>query len=1141
MQELWLSCHEESRMCDYIPDYNFQIATPDLFNHPEDKIGQPDHNWHGAGIAWHHSLKSYVVPVNNVNERFTGIRIKMESKTLFVISVYFPTRGKDDQFLECISCLSNFITSNTVAGDVIIVGCDSNCSENSTKRRISALNWLCEEHFLAKLVSTGPTFHHNNGTSEANLDYYLVSKQHFSLFAEPTILCTLNHPLNLSAHDVISSSLNVARDSFSGANENVFTHTFTPYEVKHIVWDGGDTTPYRDATDIALKHMEEVFNEPEFIPLKCELYSRLLVTCAEGTLKVKTSRTRKSRSLKFSKRQNKAWKEFDKSFKAWSKAGKPRSETNHLYKHFKLARSNFQRIRRYEDNLKSIKHNNQLMTYEKEDKTQLYRLVKAAQGKKAAGPLTTKLITPSRTYQGSDILEGFVDDAERLGKIEENSDNYDNKFYNLCKMDNVYIFDFNGEDPVKIPDMTLVDLDRILHKEMKSGKAADVYKLKVEHIRFAGDGAKKCILNLLNQIIRNIYFLTCTQIKKGLGSSVYKGKGKPLTKPDSYRRITVTPQLGNILDRFIDPVAEEIFSKVQSPEQLGFTKNISYLLGAVVRGECQRWAIDRKTTCFGVTFDGKAAFPSVDREIQVRELFSIGESGDYLEYSKNTYTNTTAHMKQDKLLSREFREEKGARQGHKRASGNFKTYINPCLTSTNQSNLGFNIGPICVTSVCIADDTYVMSDDARKLQGAINIVAHYGRRYRLIFGAEKTKVTVTGSVHDMEYYQQIPLWTLYGEYLTVSENNEHLGLVVSGLEEEQKNIDKNVKAARKAIFALLSSSFAFKCNISPSVKIHLWRTFVRPVLTSGLSALPVRPSVMKTLSSFHLKILRGFLKLSKVSPIVPLYFLLGELPIEAVLHLGVFSLFWNLWSNPQTKLHHIVKYILKMSGDSSVTWSVHLRILMKMYDLPNPLGLLEGPAWCKEKWKELYTCKVRAYHEKKLRIRAASNYKLRFLNIQATGLNGHLHPALLHLTTPQDIKMARPHLKMLSGDYICNDSIAKDRGGDPRCRLCPSSPGIAETICHILTECKGTIEPRTRIWPELLNVTTQLFPENKLLLGTHNSSITAQFVLDSTSLNLPNEYRLDISHPGIADIFRVARQYCYAVSTERLRNLKVLS
>ena len=106
-------------------------------------------------------------------------------------------------------------------------------------------------------------------------------------------------------------------------------------------------------------------------------------------------------------------------------------------------------------------------------------------------------------------------------------------------------------------------------------------------------------------------------------------------------------------------------------------------------------------------------------------------------------------------LSREIREEKGSRQGHKRAGGPFKAYINPCLTTTNDSSLGFNIGPICVTAVCIADDTYVMSDDPRKLQAAIDIVGHYSKRYRLVFGADKTKVTV-----DMNYYEEVGYWSL---------------------------------------------------------------------------------------------------------------------------------------------------------------------------------------------------------------------------------------------------------------------------------------------------------------------------------------------------------------------------------------------
>ena len=82
----------------------------------------------------------------------------------------------------------------------------------------------------------------------------------------------------------------------------------------------------------------------------------------------------------------------------------------------------------------------------------------------------------------------------------------------------------------------------------------------------------------------------------------------------------MTPILGAILDYYIDPMAESIFRPAQSPDQLGFTAGISYLLAAVQRGECQRWAVDKKLTCFGVSLDGESAFPSVERNIQVREL-----------------------------------------------------------------------------------------------------------------------------------------------------------------------------------------------------------------------------------------------------------------------------------------------------------------------------------------------------------------------------------------------------------------------------------------------------------------------------------------------------------------------------------------
>ena len=184
--------------------------------------------------------------------------------------------------------------------------------------------------------------------------------------------------------------------------------------------------------------------------------------------------------------------------------------------------------------------------------------------------------------------------------------------------------------------------------------------------------------------------------------------------------------------------------------------------------------------------------------------------------------------------------------------------------------------------------------------------------------------------------------------------------MTSGTHEDQKNVDANTKQCRNSMFALLGPAYAYKCLLSPTVQTHLCGTYNLPILRSGLSALPVRPRLMKTLSTFHNKILRGFLKLSSHSPIPCLYFLLGELPIEARIHMDIFSLFFTICSNPATTAHKVVQYLLMMADSSSTTWSAHVRILSRKYNTPDPLVLIQQPSsHTKESWKTVVNTKVR--------------------------------------------------------------------------------------------------------------------------------------------------------------------------------------
>ena len=215
----------------------------------------------------------------------------------------------------------------------------------------------------------------------------------------------------------------------------------------------------------------------------------------------------------------------------------------------------------------------------------------------------------------------------------------------------------------------------------------------------------------------------------------------------------------------------------------------------------------------------------------------------------------------------------------------------------------------------------------------------------------------------MQYYKDIDSWSLYGKTISVTEDNDHLGLTISGTDEEVKNVDRNIQSTRNSMFSLLGHAYLFKCKLAPTVQLHIWSTYCKPILRSGLAALPIRPNTMKSITTFHHSVLRGFLKLSPASPIPSLYFLLGKPPLEASL-MDVLIHLWNLRSNPQTNLFQIVRYILMMTDSTSVTWAAHVRILCLKYQLPNHSDIIHITRICRnmcygincERMRKLKTC-----------------------------------------------------------------------------------------------------------------------------------------------------------------------------------------
>ena len=210
-----------------------------------------------------------------------------------------------------------------------------------------------------------------------------------------------------------------------------------------------------------------------------------------------------------------------------------------------------------------------------------------------------------------------------------------------------------------------------------------------------------------------------------------------------------------------------------------------------------------------------------------------------------------------------------------------------------------------------------------------------------------------------------------------------------------------------------------------------------------------------------------------------------------------------------------------MCANSSLTWSNHVQILCQKYSLPSPLYLLEsGPAWSIESWKCLVKTRIAVWFEKDLRSKAATNIKLQYLNVQLLGLGGRPHPALLSINTTQDARKLRPHLKFLTGDFFHGFRRAQDHPGtDPSCKLC-SAP--EETTEHILTICPSLSEVRQRLFPELMNRVASVQPSCRILQSS-TSAILTQFILDCTSINLEESFRIPAHNYNNQEIFSLSR------------------
>ena len=132
IQEHWLPHHEAKQLFETnFPQYNFHTTSSDMFLHPEDLSLESGPVWHGCALGWPNSINTYTRELPIVSDRFCGVlyQNKKTKTNILSYSLYLPTSGRDEDFLDVLDCLSKDIDYNITDDCAHIIGTNINQSD----------------------------------------------------------------------------------------------------------------------------------------------------------------------------------------------------------------------------------------------------------------------------------------------------------------------------------------------------------------------------------------------------------------------------------------------------------------------------------------------------------------------------------------------------------------------------------------------------------------------------------------------------------------------------------------------------------------------------------------------------------------------------------------------------------------------------------------------------------------------------------------------------------------------------------------------------------------------------------------------------------------------------------------------------
>jgi hypothetical protein len=353
-----------------------------------------------------------------------------------------------------------------------------------------------------------------------------------------------------------------------------------------------------------------------------------------------------------------------------------------------------------------------------------------------------------------------------------------------------------------------------------------------EHIIHGGDNILWALSRLFTAMLKTGHIPA--NMNKGVIITLHKGAKKNKTDPNNYRAITLTSTILKLFENILLLRSRpKILSKL-SKQQGGFQQNLGCIMTSFCLREAVLYAKENNSKVYVCFLDCRQAFDRVWHDGLLYKLNECDIDPITLRCFINLYSNMKSCVRNKSYMSDWFEVKQGTRQGGKSSPLLYLLYINGLILKLEQSNLGFCMYNMNISSPTVADDMVLVSLSKHGLDQMISICYRYSTLWRFEYNPSKCSVVVYNEPK-IEYEKAIchRKWTIGTKTICEGIEYVHLGITLNKYSLINDNIYNASCKLRGILLSIANSGVDSGNDLNPSTYLKIYNSVVLPKALYG--------------------------------------------------------------------------------------------------------------------------------------------------------------------------------------------------------------------------------------------------------------------------------------------------------------------